>query len=172
MDLAGLYTRRDSGWSGRYARLELWLAAGLGGCGCCGRWEVRGCFTGARTTGPGDRLVPGWLPVWLELGTWCFSCLLRGLIFLGSLRGSSGGGRFSLPWSLEGEGGPCHDLLREGERCQGPNLNTSRREVGSQLLLLLLLFYFVIIIIFVLVMLLLLLLPLLIILFHINVNTF
>ena len=117
LDLAGLYRRPDSGWSGSNRRSELWLAVILGCCGCCKRWKARGCFTGPRIADPGDPLVPGWLPVslegelWLAAGPDCFSFLLHGRNFhgSGSLRGASWGGKFSLlwvwmPWSLEGEG--------------------------------------------------------------------
>ena len=106
LDLAGLNRRPSSAWSRRWGRPDwpLWLAAEPGGCGCCGRWKVRGCFAGVLIAELGDWLVPGWLPVWLGWWCWCFLGLLRALIFLGSLWGSSGGGRFSLPWSLEGGG--------------------------------------------------------------------
>ena len=40
---AGLYTPRNSGWSGSNRRFEFWLVQNRG---CCGRKKVRGCSTG------------------------------------------------------------------------------------------------------------------------------
>ena len=83
------------------------------GRGYCRSWGSLGYFTEVRILSLGRGSVPGAFPDW-----WCLSFLLRGLIFRGSLGGWDGGGWFSLPWSLGGEGvGSGIQLRRRSKGC-------------------------------------------------------